>query len=163
MKDIAEEVGGTAKCSIVGAGPGVRCNIRYIRLPPVSAPPAGPPRPDAGNGQPLLLALPILYFGIDPDSLEIQAMAVHVQGVNAQSGMLRGDTVSLSSNWKVCDEVWNTCYLVSEVTAKPAGEIFMKMAEDRKVGVALPKTKTGHYIDLELQLHRELPADAQVQ
>ena len=54
--------------------------------------------------------------------------------------------------------------MVAEVTAEPAGEIFMKLAADQYgQGRKNPiMTKSGHTIDIELHLHHELPVDDNV-
>lgn len=121
----------SVSCSGIGDGPGVRCIL-------------GP-------------NMPLLYFGIKRESLEIQVVVIDVEQPAARSGMLAGDTVSFATdNWKICHGIWSVCWMAAEVTAKPAGEIFMKIFADMwSQGRRNSIMKSGHTLDIELHMQRE--------
>lgn len=130
----------SATCNAIGDGLGVRCVV------------GGP-------------VMPLLFFGFDPDTLEIQVIAISEFQPAARTGMLAGNTVSFSTdNWKVCHEVYTVCWTVAEVTATPTAEIFMKLHVDewgqgRKHPLFM---KSGHTQDVELNFQRETPVDAKL-
>lgn len=147
--DRIDHVHATAVCNSFGDGPGVRCIIR-MTLP--------------GQAE-LSGSLPILYFGINPGSLEIQLIVVDPGQVGGRSGTLAGDTVDFSvDNWKVCHKTpWGVCWVLAEFTAKPAGEIFVKFAHDSWLnGRKTPNSaRPGHSGYTELHLDRELFGEAE--
>lgn len=166
--DQIQRVPSVALCRGIGDGPGVRCDFR------TTPPPPRPPLPgmippitftQAERASYIFFPVPILYFGINPDTLEIQLVAVDPHQPSGRSGMLAGDTVDFSvDNWKVCYRVWTTCWVAAEITATPVGEIFMKLAADRfSQGHKMPNlVRPGHSTYVELHLHREPPADAEM-
>lgn len=147
--DRIDQVHATAVCNSLGDGPGLRCIVR-MTLP--------------GQAE-LSGSLPIMYFGINPGSLEIQLVVVDPGQVGGRSGRLAGDTVDFSvDNWKVCHKVpWGACWVFAELTAKPAGDIFVKFAHDSWLnGRKTPNSvRPGHSGYTELHLYRELPVDAE--
>jgi hypothetical protein len=157
-RDETHEHNGTANCSRIGAGPGVRCIIRLIHLPPVVPPHVKlSPHLTSVTWSNLVRPLPVLYFGINADTLEIQAAMVDLEQVSARSGMLEGNAVSFSADrWNICHRGWTVCWTVREVTAAAPEEIFMKIAMDAMfAGPGKAVTKSGHSQDTELHLHRE--------
>jgi hypothetical protein len=142
---------GTAVCSQFGKGPGVRCVIHGTH----------PQKEDESHSD---ITLPLMYFGISPDALEIQLVMVDLEQVWARSGVLAGDKVDFSDNWKVCHKFWSHCWSVDEITAKPEGEIFMKIAADKygDGGRRAPfLLKSEHDVAYELHLLRQLQIDAE--
>lgn len=129
-----------ATCNAIGDGLGVRCVVGGTELP-------------------------LLFFGFDPDTMEIQVIVVSEFQPAARTGVLAANTVGFSTdNWKVCHKVYTVCWTVAEVTATPTAEIFMKLHIDewgqgRKNPLYL---KSGHTADVELRFHRELPVDAEM-
>lgn len=144
----SDRIRGTATCSRFGDGQGARCVIQGIHRQKAQR--------DRGT-------LPLLYFGINPDALEIQIVVVALEQVSALSGVLEGDTVHFSDNWNVCHKIWTSCWMADEITARPSGEIFVKMAEDDWLqGIRAPVLlRSGHSLELEMNLNREPPGTAQ--
>lgn len=155
----------TAVCSHIGDGPGVRCLI-------------GEPDPRHSlilPGLPVIVSesfagvLPIMYFGINPATLEIQLVLLDYAnggGVGARAGVLAGDGVDFSGDtWKVCHQApatSNRCWAVAAITATPAGQIHMKFAYDTYFnGRKNSPFDSGHGMYLDVQLDPELSVDAQ--
>lgn len=151
--DKIDWVRGTSTCSVFGEGPGVRCIIGGTI--PDQADLNG--SPDQGG------IMPILYFGIDAETLEIQLVLVDPGHVAARSGRLVGDTVDFSvDNWKVCHKKpLGVCWPAVEITAKPSGETFMTFVRDTwNQGRKTPNlVRPGHSAYMELHLNRELPVN----
>lgn len=153
--DATYEFHSTATCTHVGDGPGVRCFVGEQFSAFASQ--------NEYNSS--LGALPLLYFGINPDTLRIQLMLVDDIVVGGRSGALEGDTVDFSADdWKVCHtSPYGSCWVLATVTAKPAGDILMTFAADHWThGRKLPvRTKSGHSIFIELRLRHASPVDAE--
>ena len=161
QRDVVEERTGTAKRSAIGDGPGVRCTIRLIEPPPVEPPLVKlSPHLSSVTWPNLVQAQPILHLGINPDTLEIHAVVVHVGWVAARSGLLAGDSVDFSvDNWKDCQRIlFETCWVVSEITAEPEGEVSMTIFVDGNGA----RTASGHTSEIGLHLHHEPLADAKM-
>lgn len=160
---IIEKIESTAVCSRFGDGSGVRCFIGESKPERVALPEgfrSGTTIIETNMG-----ILPVLYFGINPDTLEIQLMIIDNRQVGGRSGALAGNTVDFSDNWKVCHKVtWGECWMEARITAEPTGEIFMKFSQNHWLyghrTPALTGGKSSHTFEIELHLHRELPVDA---
>lgn len=149
----------TAQCSRFGDGPGVRCVIQQSRPWPVRRLSV-----DQLEGTYQQMTFPLLYFGITPDNLEVQAIVVDLEQVGAQSGPLAGDTVKFSDNWKACLKLWAHCWMVAEIAARPAGEMFMRIVADAWYqgtrGPPMTRTKDGHTNEFDMHFYRDPAADA---
>lgn len=159
-QEITEELTGNAKCNLVGEGAGVRCIIRLIRLPPV-VPPLSKLSPHLSSvtWPDLFESQPILYFGINPDLLEIQSTVVSVRWVAARSGRLTEEAVNFATdNWKDCQVLLSGCWIVTRIESGPAADIVMQVSAN---STAAPRTRTGHTSDMEIRLHREPPAQTE--
>jgi len=140
-------------CDQFGDGPGIRCVLLRSRTSPTTNSsilrPLGA-REDA--------TLPLLYFGINPEKQQIQAIVVDLEQVGAQSGALEGESVKFSDDWNECIKTWAYCWMVTEISAKPTGEITMRFAVDHwfqgSKGPPIALLRSGHSAELELQLLR---------
>lgn len=150
----------TAMCDRFGEGPGARCIIQRTGPSPVMRSPVF-----RSEGVREDVTLPLLYFGINPEDLEVQAVVVDLEQVGAQSGVLTGDSVSFSDNWNACIKTWAYCWMGAEIIAKAAGEIVMRFAVDHwfqgSKGPPIALLKSGHTAELEMHLFREPLVDAQ--
>jgi len=150
---------GNATCSRFGRGSGVRCILERTNSAPVMRSPVL-----QTEGTWAHAVLLFVYFGINADRLEIQSMVVDLEQVTAQSGMLTGDTVTFSDNWKACLKGWTHCWMVTEVSASAVGDLVMKAALDAwfqgSKGPPMILMKSGHTAELEVDLRRKPPLDA---
>jgi hypothetical protein len=99
-----------------------------------------------------------VYFGIRPQTLQVQVLIADLDWVAAQSGALTGGRVDFAvDNWKVCQSVFNGCWMFDEIASDAAGQVLIKIFQDVRRASKLP---SGHTHEIELHLHREDPADA---
>jgi hypothetical protein len=145
----ARDVRGMAVCNAIGGGSGVHC---VVHGPNWAA--AQGREPDTVNS----IALPMLFFGFNPDTLEIQLVLIDPLQPGARSGALTDDKVSLSTDiWNVCDRVpVSTCWTGGAVTARPEGEVILELLQTIRVrmafqGSAVSNSRTQRY---ELHLRR---------
>lgn len=148
---VGRAVHGHANCIAIGDGPGVRCAIGYPNS--VSVPiPALPISADVNSSDEIVL--PLMFFGINPGTLEIELVWIRDQ-VEVRSGSLVGDTVSFSAdNWKGCDPVLTLCLTGGEITSTPDSDVLMKFKTYH--AIPIPQKLIRIFNAYDLRLRREL-------
>lgn len=148
LRDTTVRLTGKSRCTGIGKSPGVRCLLQVGRPPDV------PPDAESHMAWPnLVYQQPILHFGINPETLQIQVVIADIDWVAAQTGTLAADRVDFTlDNWKVCQHLTNGCWVFDEITAKPAGQVLMKIFSDVR---SAAKTAGGHTHGIELRLQRD--------
>lgn len=150
----------TAVCSHIADGPGVRCTFDLsplARAPERISIPGGPSVYMENRAQQAWGPMAsLLYFGINPDDLEIQLLFVAHDWVDARSGKPESETVNFSgSDWEECHTSHvNECLKFAEIMASDDGLVIQLGWNLIGGGMPMPINEMGHASSLKIQLQR---------